>query len=135
MARRLPRPPGPAIPPRAPALRLVETLTEREAQVPARRGRHLTNEEIAAALSISPLTAKRHVSHLCGKLGAATRRQRSPSPPRSASPPAAILVTPMRGAPARRAANGAWSWSDAGGRIATRSFRLRHRSRDGRQEG
>ena len=54
---------------------LVETLTEREVQVLEHLGRHLTNKEIAAELSISPLTVKRHVSNLCGKLGAGTRRQ------------------------------------------------------------
>ena len=41
----------------------------------AQLARHLTNKEIAAELSISPLTVKRHVSNLCGKLGAGTRRQ------------------------------------------------------------
>jgi LuxR family maltose regulon positive regulatory protein len=60
---------------RDPALVLVEVLTEREAQVLDLLARHLTNKEIATALSISPLTVKRHVSNLCGKLGARTRRE------------------------------------------------------------
>jgi LuxR family maltose regulon positive regulatory protein len=74
-ATRLVLPGAPAPAQRDPVLVLVETLTEREVQVLEQLGRHLTNKEIAAELSISPLTVKRHVSNLCGKLGAGTRRQ------------------------------------------------------------
>jgi LuxR family maltose regulon positive regulatory protein len=62
-------------PPRDAALALLEILTVREVQVLEHLVRHLTNEEIAAALGISPLTVKRHLSSLYGKLGARTRRQ------------------------------------------------------------
>jgi DNA-binding CsgD family transcriptional regulator len=37
--------------------------------------RHLTNKEIAEALSISPMTVKRHVSNVFDKLGVGSRRQ------------------------------------------------------------
>ena len=73
--RRRPRRVRPAPAARDPALALVETLTEREVEVLEQLARHLTNKEIAAELNISPLTVKRHVSNLCGKLGAGTRRQ------------------------------------------------------------
>ncbi|WP_042381817.1 response regulator transcription factor [Streptacidiphilus melanogenes] len=50
-------------------------LTEREREVVALVGRGLSNEEIAAALVISPATAKTHVSHAMTKLGARDRAQ------------------------------------------------------------
>jgi DNA-binding NarL/FixJ family response regulator len=51
------------------------TLTDREREVVALVGRGLSNEEIAAALVISPATAKTHVSHAMTKLGARDRAQ------------------------------------------------------------
>jgi LuxR family maltose regulon positive regulatory protein len=69
------RPPAFASSPRDPAPALVEALTTREVQVLERLAHHLSNKEIAAELNISPLTVKRHVGNLCGKLGAGTRRQ------------------------------------------------------------
>jgi LuxR family maltose regulon positive regulatory protein len=53
---------------------LIEQLTNRELQVLARLDHHLTSKEIAAELSISPLTVKRHISNLTGKLGVSSRR-------------------------------------------------------------
>jgi DNA-binding CsgD family transcriptional regulator len=41
----------------------------------AQLARHLTNKEIAEALSISPMTVKRHVSNVFDKLGVGSRRQ------------------------------------------------------------
>jgi DNA-binding NarL/FixJ family response regulator len=50
-------------------------LTEREREVLAYVGRGLTNQEIGAALFMSPLTAKTHVSRIMTKLGARDRVQ------------------------------------------------------------
>jgi DNA-binding NarL/FixJ family response regulator len=50
-------------------------LTERERQVLALVGAGLTNEEVAARLFLSPLTAKTHVSRIMGKLAARDRVQ------------------------------------------------------------
>ena len=53
---------------------IIEQLTNREVQVLACLDQHLTSKEIAAELSISPLTVKRHISNLSGKLGVSSRR-------------------------------------------------------------
>jgi DNA-binding NarL/FixJ family response regulator len=64
-ARRAPATPAPAL----------DGLTEREREVLAHVGRGLSNAEIAAALYVSPLTAKTHVSHIMTKLAARDRAQ------------------------------------------------------------
>jgi DNA-binding NarL/FixJ family response regulator len=53
----------------------LEPLTERERDVLTAVGRGLSNDEIAAELFISPLTAKTHVSRLRSKLQARDRAQ------------------------------------------------------------
>ncbi|MEU5399023.1 response regulator transcription factor [Streptomyces sp. NPDC005963] len=60
--------------PRMP-VRGPENLTERERQVLALVARGLNNAEAAAALGLSPLTTKTHVSRIMGKLGARDRAQ------------------------------------------------------------
>lgn len=58
-----------------PAPEALSALTEREREVMTLVGRGLTNEEIAADLHLSPLTAKTHVSRAMTKLGARDRAQ------------------------------------------------------------
>ncbi|KQO06415.1 LuxR family transcriptional regulator [Agreia sp. Leaf244] len=53
----------------------LSVLTDREREVLALVGHGLTNEEIAARLFLSPLTAKTHVSRIMQKLGARDRVQ------------------------------------------------------------
>jgi DNA-binding NarL/FixJ family response regulator len=53
----------------------LEVLTEREREVLALVATGLTNDEIAADLYLSPLTAKTHVSRILAKLGARDRAQ------------------------------------------------------------
>ncbi|MFF9622740.1 response regulator [Streptomyces griseosporeus] len=53
----------------------LEGLTPREREVTALAARGLTNEEIAAHMVISPLTAKTHISRAMTKLGARDRAQ------------------------------------------------------------
>jgi DNA-binding NarL/FixJ family response regulator len=55
--------------------RLMTTLTEREREVVALVAEGLNNEEIAARLFISPLTAKTHVSRSMSKVMARDRAQ------------------------------------------------------------
>jgi DNA-binding NarL/FixJ family response regulator len=50
-------------------------LTEREREVLGLVGRGLSNQEIADALYMSPLTAKTHVSRMMQKLHARDRAQ------------------------------------------------------------
>ncbi|WP_431044538.1 response regulator [Streptomyces sp. P1-3] len=66
----------PAAPPlSAPPATALATLSERERQVLTLVGRGLNNAEIGEALSLSPLTAKTHVSRIMGKLAARDRAQ------------------------------------------------------------
>ncbi|PJJ61540.1 response regulator [Compostimonas suwonensis] len=53
----------------------LAVLTDREREVLVLVGAGLTNEEIAAKLYLSPLTAKTHVSRMMSKLGARDRVQ------------------------------------------------------------
>jgi DNA-binding NarL/FixJ family response regulator len=53
----------------------LAVLTQRERDVLALVGRGLSNDEIGAALFLSPATARTHVSHAMGKLGARDRAQ------------------------------------------------------------
>jgi DNA-binding NarL/FixJ family response regulator len=53
----------------------LDGLTEREREVLALVAAGLTNDEIAAELYMSPLTAKTHVSRILAKLGARDRTQ------------------------------------------------------------
>ena len=84
-----------ARPPDAVAAVGMETLTNREREVVAMVAHGLSNDEIAAAMVLSPTTAKTHVSRAMTKLGARDRAQlvvfayqaglvspRDPAPPR-----------------------------------------------------
>jgi DNA-binding NarL/FixJ family response regulator len=53
----------------------LECLTEREREVMALVAEGLSNDEIAARLFLSPLTAKTHVSRIMTKLNARDRAQ------------------------------------------------------------
>ncbi|MEU4570932.1 response regulator [Nonomuraea sp. ATR24] len=53
----------------------LDTLTNREREVTALVARGLSNDEIAAEMVISPMTAKTHVSRAMTKLGARDRAQ------------------------------------------------------------
>jgi DNA-binding NarL/FixJ family response regulator len=64
-----------ARPPDAQTAGGLEVLTNREREVVAQVAHGLSNEEIAAAMVISPTTAKTHVSRAMTKLGALDRAQ------------------------------------------------------------
>jgi DNA-binding NarL/FixJ family response regulator len=53
----------------------LDVLTDREREVMALAGQGLSNDEIARRLSVSPATAKTHVSRAMVKLGARDRAQ------------------------------------------------------------
>ena len=53
----------------------LAVLTEREREVLALVGKGMSNDEIGAELFLSPATARTHVSHAMGKLGARDRAQ------------------------------------------------------------
>lgn len=53
----------------------LRVLTDREREVLALVGEGLSNHEIGARLFLSPATARTHVSHAMGKLGARDRAQ------------------------------------------------------------
>ncbi|MPZ61286.1 MAG: response regulator [Propionibacteriales bacterium] len=53
----------------------LAVLTQREREVLALVGQGLNNDEIGAELFLSPATARTHVSHAMGKLGARDRAQ------------------------------------------------------------
>ncbi len=53
----------------------LSVLTDREREVLGRVAAGMSNDEIAAALFMSPLTAKTHVSRMMAKLGARDRAQ------------------------------------------------------------
>jgi DNA-binding CsgD family transcriptional regulator len=54
---------------------VLSVLTDREREVLARVAAGLSNDEIGAALFMSPLTAKTHVNRMMAKLGARDRAQ------------------------------------------------------------
>ena len=54
---------------------MLSVLTDREREVLARVAAGMNNDEIAAALFMSPLTAKTHVNRMMAKLGARDRAQ------------------------------------------------------------
>jgi len=65
-------PPASAVPGTA---GLAEPLTSRELEVLSLLGVGMANQQIARELVVAPETAKKHVSHILGKLGAANRTQ------------------------------------------------------------
>ncbi len=65
----------PERPPAAAVGQALAPLTDREREVMALIGAGLSNDEIAARLFLSPLTAKTHVSRIMTKLGARDRVQ------------------------------------------------------------
>jgi len=71
--RVLPPPPVPAAGVTMPVL--AEPLTGRELQVLALLAAGTSNQQIASELVVALETAKKHVSHILGKLGAANRTQ------------------------------------------------------------
>jgi DNA-binding NarL/FixJ family response regulator len=84
-----------------PAPQALSVLTDREREVMTLVGKGLTNEEIAADLHLSPLTAKTHVSRAMIKLGARDRTgwTRRPSPPACRTTPPTPRYAPTPGTP------------------------------------
>jgi DNA-binding CsgD family transcriptional regulator len=54
---------------------VLSVLTDREREVLARVAAGMSNDEIGAALFMSPLTAKTHVNRMMAKLSARDRAQ------------------------------------------------------------
>ena len=54
---------------------MIEPLTPRESEVLALLGRHLSNQEIAEELVVSPSTVKTHTLNIYRKLGVNSRKQ------------------------------------------------------------
>jgi LuxR family maltose regulon positive regulatory protein len=65
--------PAPHVP-AAPA-ELIEPLSDRELEVLALLGNRLSNKEVAASLTISPMTVKRHAVNIYQKLAVGNRRE------------------------------------------------------------
>jgi LuxR family maltose regulon positive regulatory protein len=63
------------VPPSSSHQPLVQPLTNREIQILYLLGQWLQNKEIAAKLFISPLTVKKHLDNIYGKLNISGRRQ------------------------------------------------------------
>lgn len=61
--------------PKSAETRELDALTDREREVLSLVAAGLSNDEIASALYVSPLTAKTHVSRILNKLGARDRAQ------------------------------------------------------------
>lgn len=61
--------------PKSAETRELDSLTDREREVLGLVAAGLSNDEIASALYVSPLTAKTHVSRILNKLGARDRAQ------------------------------------------------------------
>jgi DNA-binding NarL/FixJ family response regulator len=74
LARLVARPPAVVVPGAA-AVDRVAALTDRERDVLAALGRGLSNQGVAADLTISEATAKTHVSRVLAKLGVTSRVQ------------------------------------------------------------
>jgi DNA-binding NarL/FixJ family response regulator len=74
LARFVARPPAVVVPAAA-AVDRVAALTDRERDVLAALGRGLSNQGVAADLTISEATAKTHVSRVLAKLGVTSRVQ------------------------------------------------------------
>ncbi|WP_068205210.1 response regulator [Isoptericola dokdonensis] len=74
LARLVARPPAVVVPAAA-AVDRVAALTDRERDVLAALGRGLSNQGVAADLTISEATAKTHVSRVLAKLGVTSRVQ------------------------------------------------------------
>ncbi|WP_308258124.1 ATP-binding protein, partial [Pseudonocardia lacus] len=99
-------------------------VTQREAEVLAAVGEHLTNAEIAARMVISVRTVESHVSSLLRKLAVADRRALSElaaeraataaAPPVRPPTPLPSALTPFVGRGAERAALGALLVGEAG---------------------
>jgi len=53
----------------------LDALTDREREIVTLVGRGMSNDQIAAELVVSPLTAKTHVNRAMSKLGARDRAQ------------------------------------------------------------
>ena len=102
-------------------------VSEREAEVLALVGEHLTNQQIAARLYLSVRTVESHVSSLLRKLGVADRRalaelardRTDAAPFDTALPPVAALPTPLTSFVGRAAERAALAEALAEHRLVT----------------